>query len=96
MPVVEYVRFESEDEAGLVEQRARLVDVLREQYGAAFVDATLARCDDGSFLELITWASREVALRAAAEMPGDPRAAGFFSRIGAVREMGHAEVLHSA
>ncbi|MBB1031330.1 hypothetical protein G6027_10615 [Dietzia sp. SLG310A2-38A2] len=96
MPVVEFVRFESTDEVGLVEHRDRLIELLREQYREDFVHASLARCDDGSFLELITWASADAAHRAASEMPGDPRAAGFFTRIGTVREMGHAELLHHA
>ncbi|GAA3142896.1 hypothetical protein GCM10010466_37330 [Planomonospora alba] len=47
-------------------------------------------------MDLIIWSSAAVAARAAEEMPGDPRAQGFFSRIGTVHEMRHAEVLHTA
>lgn len=93
---IEYVRFESTDPAELAAHREELVTLLRERYGSGFLGAHLARFDDGSFLDLIVWDSPETAARAAREMPGDPAAKGFFSTIGTVHEMRHAEVLHSA
>ncbi|RNL73485.1 hypothetical protein [Streptomyces sp. I6] len=92
---VEYVRFETEDPDRLTAQRDRLVALLRERYAADFLGAHLARCEDGSLIDLLLWASPEAAERAAREVPGDPAAAGFFSLIGAVHEMRHARVLHS-
>ncbi|WP_282698363.1 hypothetical protein [Streptomyces sp. CC208A] len=92
---IEYVRFETADPAELTAQRDRLISLLRERYGSDFLGAHLARYEDGSLIDLILWASPEAAARAAREMPGDPAAAGFFSLIGEVHEMRHAEVLHS-
>ncbi|MFE9304385.1 hypothetical protein [Streptomyces sp. NPDC006856] len=80
----------------LAAHRDTLISLLRERYGSDFVGAHLARCEDGSLLDLILWASPEAAERAAREMPGDPAAAGFFGLIGEVHEMRHAEILHSA
>ncbi|WP_236241334.1 hypothetical protein [Streptomyces sp. CC228A] len=93
---IEYVRFDTDDVAGLTAQRDALIDRLRERYGADFLGAHLVRFDDGSLADLLLWASPDAAARAAEEMPGDPAAAGFFGRIGTVHEMRHAEVLHSA
>lgn len=93
---VEYVRFETTDPAELTAQRDRLISLLRERYGTDFLGAHLAHCEDGSLLDLLLWASPGAAARAAREMPGHPAAAGFFSLIGEVHEMRHAQVLHSA
>ncbi|MFI1940885.1 hypothetical protein ACH44C_27515 [Streptomyces purpureus] len=92
---IEYVRFETTDVEKLTAQRDHLISLLRERYAADFLGAHLARSEDGSLLDLLLWASPEAAQRAAREMPGDPAAAGFFSLIGEVHEMRHAEVLHS-
>ncbi|MCP3821691.1 hypothetical protein NLX86_27440 [Streptomyces sp. A3M-1-3] len=92
---IEYVRFETTDPAELVAHREQLVSQLRERYGSDFLGAHLARFEDGSMLDFVVWSSPEAAARAAEEMPGDPAAAGFFSRIGTVHEMRHAQVLHS-
>ncbi|GAB2946020.1 hypothetical protein [Streptomyces sundarbansensis] len=70
----------------LAAHRDTLISLLRERYGSDFVGAHLARCEDGSLLDLILWASPEAAERAAREMPGDPAAAGFFGLIGEVHE----------
>ncbi|WP_267245565.1 hypothetical protein [Streptomyces sp. PR69] len=93
---IEYVRFDSDDPEGLAAHREELVTLLKERYGDGFLGAHLARFDDGSVLDFILWADADVAARAAEEMPSDERARGFFSRVGAVHEMRHAQVLHSA
>ncbi|NYJ33274.1 hypothetical protein [Nocardiopsis aegyptia] len=93
---LEYVRFETDDAEALAAGRDALVERLRERYGSGFVSAQLVRYDDGSIGDVILWATREEAERAAKEMPTDPAAAGFFGRITTVHEMRHAEVLHSA
>ncbi|MBB1256123.1 hypothetical protein [Streptomyces alkaliterrae] len=93
---IEYVRFETDDPAELSAHRDQLVDLLRERYRDDFLGAHLGRYEDGSMIDLIVWASPEAAQRAAREMPSDPAAGGFFSRIGTVHEMRHAEVLHTA
>ena len=90
------MRFETDDAEALVAERDALVAHLRKQYGAEVVSANLVRYDDGSIGDVILWASRETAVRAAEEMTSDPAAAGFFGLITTVHEMRHAEVLHSA
>ncbi|WP_306370036.1 hypothetical protein [Nocardiopsis sp. CC223A] len=92
---LEYVHFDTDDAEALTAARDALVERLRERYGSEFVNAHLVRFDDGSVGDVILWASREAAERAAEEMPADPAAAGFFGLITGVREMRHAEVLHS-
>ncbi|MCZ7462292.1 hypothetical protein [Streptomyces sp. WMMC940] len=93
---IEYVRFACADPEQLTAHRASLIALLRERYGSDFLGAHLARSEDGSLLDFILWASPEAAARAAQEMPGDPAAEGFFSLIGEVHEMRHAQILHSA
>ncbi|GAA1457281.1 hypothetical protein NE857_11670 [Nocardiopsis exhalans] len=93
---LEYVRFETNDAAALTTARGQLIARLKERYGSDFLSATLVAFDDGSIGDVILWNSREAAERAAKEMPSDPASADFFGQIGAVREMSHAEVLHSA
>ncbi|GGW51449.1 MULTISPECIES: hypothetical protein [Streptomyces] len=93
---IEYVRFDADDPAALTAHREQLVALLRERYGDGFQGAHLAQFEDGTVMDLIIWSSAAVAERAAKEMPADPRAQGFFSRIGTVHEMRHAQVLHTA
>ncbi|MGW7642934.1 hypothetical protein [Streptomyces bobili] len=93
---IEYVRFDADDPAALTAHREQLVALLRERYGDGFQGAHLAQFEDGTVMDLIIWSSAAVAERAAEEMPADPRAQGFFSRIGTVHEMRHAQVLHTA
>ncbi|MEU9670894.1 hypothetical protein AB0E25_36105 [Streptomyces bobili] len=93
---IEYVRFDTDDPAALTAHREQLVALLRERYGDGFQGAHLARFEDGTVVDFIIWSSAAVAERAAKEMPADVRAQGFFSRIGTVHEMRHAQVLHTA
>ncbi|MBW1596628.1 hypothetical protein [Streptomyces sp. JJ38] len=93
---IEYVRFETDDPTALTAHREELIALLKERYGDGFQGAHLARFDDGTVLDFIVWSSAAVAERAAKEMPSDPGAQGFFSRIGTVHEMRHAQVLHTA
>ncbi|WP_304454257.1 hypothetical protein [Nocardiopsis sp. YSL2] len=93
---LEYVRFETDDAEALTAERDALVARLRERYGTDFVSAHLVRYDDGSIGDVILWAGREAAERAAEEIPADPASAAFFARITEVHDMRHAEVLHSA
>ncbi|MEV4230452.1 hypothetical protein AB0J81_25835 [Streptomyces bobili] len=93
---IEYVRFDTDDPAALTAHREQLVALLRERYGDGFQGAHLARFEDGTVVDFIIWSSAAVAERAAKEMPADARAQGFFSRIGTVHEMRHAQVLHTA
>ncbi|MCJ1676200.1 hypothetical protein MTF65_02255 [Streptomyces sp. APSN-46.1] len=93
---IEYVRFDTDDPAALTAHREQLIALLKERYGDGFLGAHLALFDDGTVLDFIIWSSVDVAERAAKEMPTDPRAQGFFSQIGTVHEMRHAQVLHTA
>jgi hypothetical protein len=93
---IEYVRFETEDPTALAAERDLMVNVLRARYGADFIGAHLAQFDDGSMMDCLVWATPEAAARAGNEMPSDPETQGFFSKIGRVHEMRHANVLHTA
>ena len=75
--------------------RAAAVEGLRTLPG--LLSATLARADDGSWLDVVLWDSRKEALAAArAFQDGTVPAAvlEWASHIEAVTSMTHAEVLH--
>lgn len=94
--VIEYVRFDVTDVEELTKTRDALVAHLRNVYGNGLISTYLGVFDDGSVVDVMIWASREVADQAAAEILTDPAAAPFLSKISGVQEMRHAKVLHAS
>ncbi len=80
----------AEREAFLRERPAAIA-ALRERFGG-LLDATLAELDDGTWIDVVRWRSREEALLAAEQFPSVPQAAAWAGRIAEVREMLHGEV----
>ncbi len=80
----------AEREAFLRERPAAIA-ALRERFGG-LLDATLAELDDGTWIDVVRWRSRDEALEAAEQFASMPRAATWASRISEVREMLHGDV----
>jgi len=96
---VELVRFTvtpGQEEAFLT-ARPAAVEALSTMPG--LLSATLARTDDGEWLDVVLWRSREEALAAAEAFEAGrlPEAAmAWASLIAEVRSMTHADVVHAA
>lgn len=72
------VRTGAEDE--MLQLRPRMIAAVRERF-PELIDARLVRLDDGSWLDLVEWTSREAAERAAASMAEIPEAAAMAELI---------------
>lgn len=85
------------DPAGVARAGLDIEPVLREQPG--FIGRTLARADDGRFVDAVNWATASHAKAAADAVMSDPalraRTAAFFSQIdqSAPFEMSHSEIV---
>jgi hypothetical protein len=83
------------EEEALLAERAEMVRALRE----AFPDALagwLTRQDDGSWLDIILWRSREAAEEAARSIEQVPEAKHWFRHIDESKGLRHVEVAHEA
>lgn len=84
-------------EAQFVSGRAAAVEGLRTMPG--LLSATLARADDGTWVDVVLWRSRKEALAADQALRAgtlSPEVASWASAIQAVESMTHAEVHHHA
>jgi hypothetical protein len=61
-------------EEDMLRLRPRMISAVRERF-PELLDARLVQLDDGSWLDLVQWTSREAAERAAASMAEIPEAA---------------------
>lgn len=89
-----FVALEGEEEA-LLAERPGMVRALRE----AFPDALagwLTRQDDGSWLDVVLWRSREAAEEAARQIDQVPEAKQWFRHIAESKGLRHVEVAHEA
>ena len=67
-------RIRPEAEEDMLRLRPRMISAVRERF-PELLDARLVQLDDGSWLDLVRWSSREAAERAAASMAEIPEAA---------------------
>jgi hypothetical protein len=81
-----------EDEAALVAERAEMIEALQRAFPAALA-AWLTKQDDGSWLDVILWRSREDADEAARDIDGVPEATAWFRHISESRGLRHVEVV---
>jgi hypothetical protein len=90
---LEVVRFivAPEERKAFLRDRPAAIAALRERFGG-LLDATLAELDDGTWIDVLRWRSREEALAAAEQFSSIPQAASWASHIAEVREMAHGEV----
>jgi hypothetical protein len=80
------------DEDALIAERPAMVSALREAFPGALA-AWLAKQDDGTWLDVILWRSREEARDAAARIDGVAEARRWFRHIGESHGLRHAEVV---
>jgi hypothetical protein len=90
--LAELVVRQGEEEA-LIAERPAMVRALREAFPAALA-AWLTKQDDGSWLDVILWESRDAAEEAARRINEVPEARAWFGHIAESRGIQHVEVVH--
>ncbi len=80
------VRAGAEEE--MLRLRPRMIAAVRERF-PELIDARLVQLDDGSWLDLVQWSSREAAERAAASFAEIPEAAAMGALIEEVVSFEH-------
>jgi hypothetical protein len=91
--LAEFVVREGGEEEALLAERPAMVRALREAFPAALA-AWLTRQDDGSWLDVILWQSREAAEEAADRIHEVEQARSWFRHIAESRGLRHVEVVH--
>ena len=93
VPVFELAAFtvREEDADALLAERAQMIEALQRTFPAALA-AWLTRQDDGSWLDVILWRSREQAEEAARRIDEVPEARAWFRHIAESRGVRHVEV----
>jgi hypothetical protein len=81
------------EEAALLAERPKMVRALHHAFPAALA-AWLTKQDDGSWLDVILWSSREAAEQAAQRINELPEARSWFRHIAESQGLRHAEVAH--
>jgi hypothetical protein len=81
------------EEASLVAERPEMIAALREAF-PGLLAAWLARRDDGGWIDVILWQSREEAEHAAKHVDGVPAAKAWFRHIAESHGLQHVEVAH--
>jgi hypothetical protein len=92
--LAQFVVREGEEEP-LLAEREGMVRALREAFPDALA-AWLTRQDDGSWLDVILWRSREAAEQAARQIDQVPEAKHWFRHIAESKGLQHVEVAHAA
>jgi hypothetical protein len=83
----------AEDEAALLEERPAMIAALRHAFPGVLA-AWLTKQEDGSWLDVLLWRSRDDADYAAAHVEEVPEARAWFRHIAESRGMRHVEVAH--
>jgi hypothetical protein len=81
------------EEASLVAERPEMIAALREAF-PGLLAAWLAQRDDGGWIDVILWQSREEAEHAAKHVDGVPAAKAWFRHIAESHGLQHVEVAH--
>ena len=97
MPVYELARFKvaPSDVSTMLQKRDRMVDAIRSRF-PGLIQASLARLDEETWIDVWRWDSMEQAKAASETAPQIPDAAEMFSLIKEVVAMEHAEIAHEA
>jgi hypothetical protein len=83
------------DEEALLRERPAMVTALQGAFPGALA-AWLTREDDGTWVDVILWRSREEAEEAAQEIEQVPDVRQWIGHITEARELRHLEVVHEA
>jgi hypothetical protein len=81
------------EEASLVAERPEMIAALRETF-PGLLAAWLTQRDDGRWIDVILWQSREEAEHAANHVDGVPAAKAWFRHIAESHGLQHVEVVH--
>jgi hypothetical protein len=81
------------EEAALVAERPEMIAALRQAF-PGLLAAWLAQRDDGGWIDVILWQSREEAEHAAKHVDGVPAAKAWFRHIAESHGLQHVEVAH--
>jgi hypothetical protein len=81
------------EEASLLAERPQMIAALGRTF-QGLLGAWLAKRDDGAWVDLILWHSREEALHAAEHVEGVPEAKAWFRHIAESHGLRHVEVVH--
>jgi hypothetical protein len=82
-----------EDEATLLDERGEMVRALQRAFPGALA-AWLTKQDDGTWLDVILWRSRDEAENAAERIDTVPEARSWFRHISQSMGVRHIEVAH--
>jgi Antibiotic biosynthesis monooxygenase len=86
-------RVTPDSEASLVAERPAMLSALRRAFPGA-LGAWLTRQDDGGWMDIILWRSREAAENAARRIDEIPEARAWFGHIAESQGLRHVEVVH--
>jgi hypothetical protein len=91
---IELARFTVHEDAGsqLVAERPTMIKALHKRFPACLA-AFLTQEDDGSWLDIVLWRSRDEAEEAAREIESMPECAAWFRHIAASGGLRHVEVV---
>jgi hypothetical protein len=94
-PAFEFATFtvRDADEAALLAERPAMIAALRDAF-PGLLAAWLTKRDDGSWLDVILWSTREEAEAAAEHVNEVPEAKAWFRHIAAPGGLQHADVAH--
>ena len=81
------------EEAAFLAERPQMIAALGRAF-PGLLGAWLAKHDDGSWVDVILWQSREEAERAARDVDGVPAAKAWFRHIAESHGLQHVEVAH--
>jgi hypothetical protein len=81
------------EEAALVAERPEMIAALRQAF-PGLLAAWLAQRDDGGWIDVILWQSREEAEHAAKHVDGVPAAKAWCRHIAESHGLQHVEVAH--
>jgi len=95
-PTIELARFTVRPgaEEQLLAERPAMIHALRARFPGCTA-AYLTREEDGSWLDVLVWRSREEAERAAREIDTVPEAAAWFRHLAGSGGLRHVEVAHT-
>jgi hypothetical protein len=83
------------EEASLVSERPEMISALDRAF-PGLLGAWLAKRDDGLWVDVILWRSREEAVHAAKHVDGVPKAKAWFRHIAESHGLQHVGVAHEA
>lgn len=94
---IELARFKIHDDAEqrLLAERPAMIEALQRRFPACLA-AYLTREDDGGWLDILVWRSREEAEQAALAVNTVPECEAWFRHISESGGLRHVEVLHSS